>query len=125
MIQILVADDSQVMRNIVRTAFAEMKIPFTCLEAENGEKALQLLERNNVTIAFLDWNMPEMDGIAFLKIIRAMPKYKDLPVVMVTSEKGKFSVIEALQSGATDYIVKPVNEAVFREKLKDILVFGE
>ncbi|MCL2759245.1 MAG: response regulator [Treponema sp.] len=122
MVKILVVDDSIIMRNIVKNTFATMKIPYDCLEAENGKQALRLLEANNVTIVFLDWNMPGMDGMDFLKVVRAMPQYKDLPIVMVTSERGKFSVIEALQSGATDYIVKPVQEKVFKEKIQEILV---
>jgi len=122
MVRILVVDDSQIMRNIVKNTFAEMKVPFECLEAENGKQALRLLEGNHVTIVFLDWNMPGMDGIEFLKIVRGMPQYKDLPIIMVTSERGKFSVIEALQSGATDYMVKPVKDKIFREKVQEILV---
>ena len=121
MVTILVVDDSRIMRNIVKNTFADMKIPFQYLEAENGEKAYNLLEANTVSIVFLDWNMPEMDGIDFLKKVRAIPNYKDLPVVMVTSEAGKFSVIEALQHGATDYIVKPLREKVFMEKVSEIL----
>ncbi|MCL2319946.1 MAG: response regulator [Treponema sp.] len=109
------------MRNIVKNTFALMKIPCQYLEAENGKKALDLLESNKVSLVFLDWNMPEMDGIGFLKRVRAMPDYKELPVIMVTSEAGKFSVIEALQNGATDYIVKPVREKVFMEKVSEIL----
>ena len=124
MIRILVVDDSIIMRNIVRNTFSAMKRPFDCLEAENGKQALRLLETNDVSIVFLDWNMPGMDGIEFLKIIRAMPQYKDLPVIMVTSERGKFSVIEALQCGATDYIVKPVQEKIFREKVTELLVLA-
>ena len=122
MIKILVVDDSIIMRNIVKNTFAAMKKPFECFEAENGKQALRLLEANNITIVFLDWNMPGMDGMDFLKVVRAMPQYKDLPIVMVTSERGKFSVIEALQSGATDYIVKPVQEKVFKEKVQEILM---
>ena len=121
MVTILVVDDSRIMRNIVKNTFAELRIPFQYLEAENGKKAFQLLESNNVTIVFLDWNMPEMDGMDFLKKVRAMPNYENLPVVMVTSEAGKFSVVEALQSGATDYIVKPIKEKVFMEKVSEIL----
>ena len=124
MVRILIVDDSQIMRNIVKNTFSEMKVPFDCLEAENGKRALRLLESNDITIVFLDWNMPGMDGIDFLKIIRSIPKYKDLPVIMVTSERGKFSVIEALQSGATDYMVKPVQEKVFREKVSEILMLA-
>ena len=124
MIKILVVDDSIIMRNIVKNTFSTMKIPFNCLEAVDGKQALRTLESDDVTIVFLDWNMPGMDGIEFLKTVRAIPKYKDLPIIMVTSERGKFSVIEALQSGATDYIVKPVQERVFKEKVSEILVLA-
>jgi len=119
--RILVVDDSLIMRNIVKNTFAEMKIPYEFYEAENGRQALQQLESSNISIVFLDWNMPGMDGIEFLKITRAIPKYKDLPIVMITSERGKFSVIEALQSGATDYMVKPVPEKIFKEKVQEIM----
>jgi len=124
MVRILVVDDSIIMRNIVKNTFATMKIPFECFEADNGKAALRVLESNSVTIVFLDWNMPGMDGMDFLKTVRAIPQYKDLPIVMVTSERGKFSVIEALQNGATDYIVKPVQEKIFKEKVQEILVLA-
>ena len=117
---VLVVDDSRIMRNIVKNTFGELKIPCEFLEAENGAKAYHLLETNKVNIVFLDWNMPEMDGIEFLKKVRSMPNYKDLPIIMVTSEAAKYNVVEALQSGATDYIVKPVHEKIFMEKISEI-----
>ena len=117
---ILVVDDSRIMRNIVKNTFSELKIPCNFLEAENGQKAYQLLEANKVSLVLLDWNMPEMNGIEFLKKVRSMPNYKDLPIIMVTSESAKYNVVEALQNGATDYIVKPVREKVFMEKLLEI-----
>ena len=117
---VLVVDDSRIMRNIVKNTFTNLKIPCEYLEAENGKKALQLLETNKVNLVFLDWNMPEMDGIEFLKRVRAMPDYKSLPIIMVTSEAAKYNVVEALQSGATDYIIKPVHEKIFMEKLSEI-----
>jgi two-component system chemotaxis response regulator CheY len=117
---ILVVDDSRIMRNIVKNTFTELKIPCQFLEAENGQKACQLLETNKVSLILLDWNMPEMDGMQFLKKVRSMPDYKDLPIIMVTSESAKYSVVEALQNGATDYIVKPIRDKVFMEKLSEI-----
>jgi len=118
---ILVVDDSRIMRNIVKNTFATLKIPCQYLEAPDGKKALQLLETNKVNLVFLDWNMPEMDGLEFLKKVRSMPDYKDLPIVMITSEAAKYNVVEALQQGATDYIVKPVHEKVFTEKVSEIV----
>jgi len=117
---ILVVDDSRIMRNIVKNTFATLKIPCFYLEAEDGNKAFQMLETNKVSLVFLDWNMPEMDGMEFLKKVRAMPDYKELPIIMVTSESARYNVVEALQNGATDYIVKPVREKVFMEKLSEI-----
>ena len=117
---ILVVDDSRIMRNIVKNTFMELKIPCHFLEAGNGREALQTLETNKVDMILLDWNMPEMDGIDFLKKVRSMPNYNNLPIIMVTSESAKYNVVEALQSGATDYIIKPIREKVFMEKLSEI-----
>jgi two-component system chemotaxis response regulator CheY len=64
--------------------------------------------------------MPELLGIDFLKKARTMEQYRGLPIIMVTSESAKYNVIEALKSGATDYIIKPVNEKIFFEKLSKI-----
>jgi two-component system chemotaxis response regulator CheY len=66
--------------------------------------------------------MPELSGIDFLRQVRTIDKYKDLPIIMVTSESAKYNVIEALKSGATDYIIKPVNEKIFTEKLSKITI---
>lgn len=97
-----------------------MRIEGEFLEAENGKKAFQLLEANTISIVFLDWNMPEMDGMDFLKKARGISHYKTLPIVMVTSEAARYNVVEALRMGATDYIIKPINEKVFLEKLSHI-----
>ena len=110
---ILVVDDSRIMRNIVKNAFTELKIPCQYLEAADGKTAFQLLEDNKVNLVFLDWNMPEMDGIDFLKKARAMPDYADLPIIMVTSEAARYNLVDALHFGATDYIVKPIDEKIF------------
>jgi two-component system chemotaxis response regulator CheY len=118
--KVLVVDDSRIMRNLVKNIFSDLKIPCEYLEAENGKKALQLIELEKVSLIFLDWNMPEMDGMEFLKKVRSMPDYKETPIVMVTSEAAKYNVVEALQNGATDYIVKPVQEKVFRDRIGDI-----
>jgi len=117
---ILVVDDSRIMRNIVKNTFLTLKIPCTFLDAENGLKAYKLLEANPVDLVLLDWNMPGMDGMEFLTKVRAMPNYKNLPIIMVTSESAKYNVVEALQNGATDYIVKPIREKIFQEKLLEI-----
>jgi two-component system chemotaxis response regulator CheY len=117
---VLIVDDSRIMRNIVKNIFSELKIPSMFLEAADGKQAYQQLETNKVNLILLDWNMPNMNGIEFLKKVRAMPDYKELPIIMVTSESAKYNVVEALQNGATDYIVKPIREKIFMEKILDL-----
>ena len=118
---VLVVDDSRIMRNIVKNTFSQLKIPCCFVEAANGLEALQQLQNQKIDLVLLDWNMPELSGIDFLVKVRGMDDYKNLPIIMVTSESAKFNVIEALDAGATDYIVKPVNEKVFIQKLSKII----
>ena len=119
---VLVVDDSRIMRNIVKNTFTAMNIPCQFIEAGNGREALARLEEQEVHLILLDWNMPELSGLDFLKTVRAQDKYKSLPIIMVTSEAARYNVIEALKNGATDYIIKPVNEKSFREKLSKITI---
>jgi len=82
-----------------------------------------MLEAETIHLILLDWNMPKLSGIDFLKQVRAIEKYKDLPIIMVTSEAAKFNVIEALKNGATDYITKPINLELFKSKLDKLNLF--
>lgn len=117
---ILVVDDSRIMRNIVKNTFLRLNIPCEFVEASNGKEALDLLVKNKVDLILLDWNMPELSGIDFLKKVRANVNYKDLPIIMVTSEAARYNVIEALKTGATDYIIKPINDKNFSEKISKL-----
>ncbi|MDR2020473.1 MAG: response regulator [Treponema sp.] len=117
---VLVVDDSRIMRNIVKNTFSQMHIPCQFVEAGNGNEALRQIEGQKIDLVLLDWNMPELSGLDFLKKVRAMEVYKELPIIMVTSEAAKYNVIEALKNGATDYIIKPVNEKIFAEKLSKV-----
>jgi two-component system chemotaxis response regulator CheY len=117
---VLVVDDSRIMRNIVKNTFTDLRIPCEFLEAGNGKEALFQLQNHKIHLILLDWNMPELSGLDFLKRIRALPIYKNLPIIMVTSEAAKYNVIEALKTGATDYIIKPVNERIFMEKISKL-----
>ena len=114
---ILVVDDSRIMRNVVKNYFSEQKIPCQYVEAENGSDALDLLMKQPIDLVLLDWNMPKLSGIDFLKKVRAISKYAKLPIIMVTSESARYNVIEALKQGATDYFIKPINAKLFKEKL--------
>ena len=104
----------------MKNYFTEQKIPCQYLEAENGSEALDILMKQPIDLVLLDWNMPKLSGIDFLKKVRGISRYAKLPIIMVTSESAKYNVVEALQSGATDYIVKPLNGKVLLEKMSEI-----
>ena len=116
---VLVADDSRIMRNLIKQYVRELDFDrCECVDAENGEEAFRLVQTRAVDLMFLDWNMStKMTGLDFLKQIRNIDLYKDLPIIMVTSEIAKANVIEALKYGASDYIVKPIELKSFKEKV--------
>jgi two-component system chemotaxis response regulator CheY len=118
---ILVVDDSRIMRNIVKNYFTEQRIPCQYVEASDGVEALDILMKQPIDLVLLDWNMPKLSGIDFLKKVRAINKYIKLPIIMVTSESAKYNVIEALKLGATDYIIKPINGKLFAEKISKVI----
>ena len=119
---VLVVDDSRIMRNIVKNYFSEQKIPCQYLEAADGSEALEILAKQPIDMILLDWNMPKLSGIDFLKKVRAIPKHAKMPIIMVTSESAKYNVIEALKMGATDYIIKPINGKLFADKISKIIL---
>ena len=125
-IKILVVDDSRIMQNILKNSFDEKeawgKTEF--LTASDGEEALKLMDENTIDILLLDWNMPKLDGLSVLKKIRQTDKYKQLPVIMITSEAAKYNVIEALKAGVSDYIIKPASRKILIDKVKGFILGG-
>jgi two-component system chemotaxis response regulator CheY len=119
---ILIVDDSRIMRNIVKTIFSQLKIPSNYFEAADGKQAMELLHSHQIHLVLLDWNMPELSGIDFLKKVRAVTAYSQekLPIIMVTSEAARYNIVEALKLGATDYIIKPINEKIFVAKIAEL-----
>jgi two-component system chemotaxis response regulator CheY len=117
---IMVIDDSRIMRGIVKKTFARLEIPCNFLEAGDGEEAIRLLEAEKVDLILLDWNMPNVNGFDFLKKIKAVDNYKNIPVVMITSETARLNVVEAIKAGVAAYITKPINYEVFMEKISKI-----
>lgn len=103
---VLVVDDSPTMRKI--SIFALKKYPhLTSVEANNGVEALEKLSRDDVVLIILDINMPEMDGLQFLEKIKQNDLYKDIPVIILTTEGREADRNRGMQAGATAYLVKP------------------
>lgn len=118
-LKILVVDDFSTMRRIVRNLLKELG--FTNVdEAEDGAVALQKLKSGGFGFVISDWNMPNMDGLALLRAIRADESMKTIPVLMVTAEAKKENIITAAQAGASGYVVKPFTAATLDEKLTKI-----
>jgi len=118
-LKFLVVDDFSTMRRIVRNLLKELG--YTNVdEAEDGVVALQKLKGGSFQFVVTDWNMPNMTGLELLKAIRADAGLKHLPVLMITAEAKKENIIEAAQSGASGYIVKPFTAGTLDEKMGKI-----
>lgn len=115
----LVVDDFSTMRRIVRNLLKDLGF-VNVQEAEDGVDALKKLRAEPFDFVVSDWNMPNMTGIELLQAVRGDASLKHLPVLMVTAEAKKENIIQAAQSGASGYIVKPFTAATLDEKLKKI-----
>ncbi len=119
-IKILIVDDFTTMRRIMKNILKQLG--FTNLvEADDGTTAIELLEKDQFDLVISDWNMPKMSGLELLKNIRGMSQYKDLPFLMVTAEAQKQNVIQAVQAGVSNYVVKPFTAEQISDKLEKIL----
>ncbi|THJ20898.1 MAG: response regulator [Nitrospira sp. CG24E] len=117
--KILVVDDMSTMRRIVKNIMKQLGFA-NVEEAENGQEALEKLKVDTFGFVISDWNMPVMTGIQLLRAIRADDKLKAIPVLMVTAEAQKENLIEAIQAGVSNYIVKPFTAEVLQEKMSKI-----
>jgi two-component system chemotaxis response regulator CheY len=113
----LVVDDSAVARRIVGRIVAGLG--FDLVEAADGEEALDCLRRyDDVGLALVDWNMEPMDGIAFVRAVRAQPGHRDLRLMMVTAQTGPEAIAQALEVGADEYLMKPFTADHLADKLE-------
>jgi len=113
--RVLVADDSSTMRKIILRSLQAVGVT-DIAEAADGSEAVAMFKPGDFDMVLTDWNMPGLTGLDVLKQIRAQdPK---VPVIMVTTEAEKSRVLEAIQAGVTDYLVKPFTADTLREKLE-------
>ena len=117
---IITVDDSSTMRRIIKNTLQKLGFE-TILEAGNGVEALEVMSKNKVDMIVTDWNMPEMDGLTFVKAVRAKDEYKDLPILMITTEAAKADILTALRSGVNNYVVKPFTPETLQEKVFKLL----
>lgn len=117
---IITVDDSSTMRRIIKNTLQRLGFE-TILEAGNGIEALEVMSKNKIDMIVTDWNMPEMDGLTFVKAVRAKDEYKDLPILMITTEAAKEDILTALRSGVNNYVVKPFTPETLQEKVFKLL----
>ena len=114
-IRVLVADDSSTMRKIIIRALGGLGIS-DITEAENGDAAVSLFPTAPFDLVLTDWNMPGKTGLEVIQAIRATNK--ETPIIMITTEAEKRRVVEAIQAGVSDYLVKPFEADDLRQKVE-------
>lgn len=120
---VLIVDDSSVMRKIVERALRQAGLDLTrVVEAGSGREGLEALRRDAVNLIVSDINMPNMDGLEFLRQLQREGLAQGAPVVMITTESGEEHVREALAAGAQGYIRKPFTPDQVRDRVLPLLV---
>jgi two-component system chemotaxis response regulator CheY len=120
--KILVVDDFATMRRIVKNLLVDLGFDEKNIaEADDGQTAWPLLQSTPFDFLVTDWNMPGMTGIDLLRHVRAHPKLRTLPVLLVTAEAKREQIMMAAQAGVNGYVVKPFTAATLNEKVN--LVF--
>jgi two-component system, chemotaxis family, chemotaxis protein CheY len=117
-LNVLIVDDSAAIRKILVRVLSQTDLPIKqVLEASDGSEAMKIVETNDVSLILSDINMPNVDGLELLTQLRGSPKWKDLSVVMVTTEGSQAKVLEAVQLGAKGYVRKPFTAEQIKEKV--------
>ena len=119
-LSVLVVDDFSTMRRIVSNLLKQAGVARVS-EADDGADALRKLENGHFNFVVSDWNMPLMNGLDLLKVVRHSEQLKHLPFLLVTAEARQDNIIDAVHAGADGYIVKPFSGEVLREKIEGIL----
>jgi two-component system chemotaxis response regulator CheY len=114
----LVVDDSSVIRKVARRILEGLD--FQIVEAENGEEAIQMCQRQMPDAILLDWNMPKMDGYDFLRELRRLPGGDGPKVVFCTTENDVAHIARALHAGANEYIMKPFDRDIVEAKFQEV-----
>jgi two-component system chemotaxis response regulator CheY len=114
MTKVLLADDSRTMRTIIRRSLEAVGVA-DITEAEDGDQAVQAFQPGAFDLVVTDWNMPGKTGLEVVQVIRTQDT--TVPIFMVTTEAEKSRVLQAIQAGVSDYLVKPFNSDVLKEKL--------
>jgi two-component system, chemotaxis family, chemotaxis protein CheY len=119
--KLIVADDSRLIRGIIDKAATS--IGFEVIHAVNGKEALDLLAANgqDINLVLLDWNMPILNGIDALRDMRGNDRFKDIPVLMISTESEDDKIKEAVDAGAHGYLAKPFTANMLTHAIQQVL----
>jgi len=122
--KILIVDDSSVMRKVIKAAADVLDLE--TMEAQDGIEALEKLSADyeNIDLVLLDWNMPGKTGFEVLEEIKSTDIYQGIPVMMVTTEGHKTSIVAAVRAGADNYLVKPFTVDELESKIVECIGKG-
>jgi two-component system chemotaxis response regulator CheY len=119
-VKVLIVEDSRAMQAILARIVESLGNVTTVKAAHGGEALSQIAAAagDPFTLALIDWNMPEMNGLALVQAIRLRPELNAMKIIMVTTETEMNNVSQALNAGADEYVMKPFNKDDLREKIK-------
>ncbi len=120
---LMIVDDSPAMRKMIIRDLVEIRNreDDNYFEAEDGLEAIKVLNTNKVDIVFVDWNMPRLDGLAFVQNIRSKENMKELIIIMITHENKQEKIMEAIKAGVDAYIVKPFTIDMLWKKINEFI----
>ena len=120
--KVLVVDDEYYMRKVVRTLLMSIGVR-TIYEAHDGPAGLEHIRRTAPDVVIIDWKMPGLDGAGFARIVRSPEKFPfpDVPIIMLTGHGERWRVIEAVQIGVNEFLLKPVSTKALQDRLVTVL----
>ena len=119
-VKFLIVDDSITTRRIILNTLKTLGYT-NVVEANDGKDAYAKLYIENPGFIITDWNMPNMSGLEFVTTVRKDEKYREIPILMVTTRGMKNDILDALKAGVNSYVVKPFTASTVKEKIEQIL----
>ncbi len=117
---ILIVEDSETTRSFIRAVIEEIK-DFNIIEAASGFEALKILPQEKFNLIITDINMPDINGLELIRFVKTNPLYKDIPLIIVTTERGEEDRKKGMSLGASAYITKPFKADELKEAIKKVL----
>ncbi len=117
--QILIVEDEEAIRDMLRLSLERES--YRVLDCETAEEAIVLLHKENVDLILLDWMLPQMSGVEFIKVLREHEKFSPIPVIMLTAKAEETDKLSGFEAGVDDYICKPFSLKEMLARIQSVL----